>query len=218
MWNSELLTKLTSLNVVLGSSSPRRQEILLMNLGIKNFTVIPSLFEENLSKQGIEAGDYVRETAKHKIPSIVSSLPHDVKSLLIVADTIISCGGRIFEKPETAQHQWEMFRFYQKHREINVLTSIHVCIVQSGVIIDQREKIELTSLRFDSSLSNDQLEFYIGSREGLNVAGGFKFQGMGSMLFKGFQGDYYNIIGLPVRSTYEIIGEILKDQNFKLPA
>lgn len=208
--NKQLNTDISGYTFVLGSSSPRRKEILANNLGIQDFVVIKSTFEENLPKAGITDVDYVTKTAQLKIDSIISQLSVSENYILLVADTIVSCAGEIFEKPETEQNQLMMLNKYRENPDdIRVITSIHICKVALGRKIDIHLKAhEITTLRFDSSLTDAQLQDYIDTREGLHVAGGFMYQSKGSLLFRGIYGDYFNVVGLPAAKTYRMLEAI----------
>lgn len=205
--NSRLNTALAKYKFILGSSSPRRKEILAKNLGIEDFVVIKSTFEENLPKASFKDVDYVTKTAQHKIDSIISQLSISEKYVLLVADTIVSCAGEIFEKPETEQTQLLMMKRYRENPDdIRVITSVHICKLGIGRNIETHlSDHEITTLKFDSTLSDSQLQDYIDTREGLHVAGGFMYQSKGSLLFKGIDGDYFNVVGLPAARTYRML-------------
>lgn len=213
MWTQDLLDQLSTFRLVLGSSSPRRREILAQNLGLPVFSVVKSSFEEDLPKEGYTEEEYVSETAKHKVDSIVATLDRNVDSLVIVADTVVCCGGRIFEKPETVEQQLEMLHHYKTHPNIRVLTSVNICKVIKGDIAVWKLDLASTHLRFNTSLSDDQLHYYASTKEGLGVAGGFKYQQLGSMLFVDLQGDYFNVVGLPVNVTFKLIQSVLASES-----
>lgn len=209
MWTPDLLIKLRQYEVILGSNSAARKKILTQNLGLYSFRVVTSTFKENLPKDGLKASEYVSETAKHKIDSIRATLAYDVDYLLVVADTIVCCGGEIFEKPATKQEQLEMLKKYRKLGYVEVLTSVHVCKIRSGTLIDRRESLVSTSLEFNTELEDTALKYYADSGEGLHVAGGFKYQETGSILFTNILGDYFNVVGLPAQKTFSLIMDII---------
>lgn len=211
MIDHPLFQKLEKYQFVLGSSSPRRKEILANNVNISDFIVVKSTFEENLPKQNITAVDYVTATAEHKINSIVSQLAAGKPYVLLVADTVVSCGGHIFEKPGTREKQMEMLRHYRNHsREIRVITAIQVCEIDLNLQVLRRLlDCEITTLNFNDQLSDAELQYYVDSEEGLDVAGGFKYQCMGSLLFSGIEGDYFNVVGLPAAKTFHMLDELL---------
>lgn len=209
---SRLINALSKYEFVLGSSSPRRKEILTKNLGITTFSVIKSTFEENLPKADFTDVDYVTITAKHKIESIIDKLSLSKHCVLLVADTIVSCAGEIFEKPETPQNQLIMLKKYRDHpQDIRVITSVHVCIIGPDKhVAEHISDHVVTTLKFDESLSDTQLQEYVNTGEGLQAAGGFMYQGKGCLLFKGIDGDYFNVVGLPAARTYRILESIIR--------
>jgi len=211
MFDHPLFQKLQNYQFVLGSSSPRRKEILAANLNISNFIVVKSTFEENLSKQNTLAIDYVTATAEHKIDSIVTQLLPGKPYVLLVADTVVSCGGHIFEKPGTREKQMEMLRHYRSHpNDIQVITAIQVCEIDSSLrVISRLLDCEITTLKFNAQLSDTQLQYYVNSEEGIDVAGGFKYQCLGSLLFSGIEGDYFNVVGLPAAKTFYLLDRLL---------
>lgn len=205
--NKRLNADLRDYKFVLGSSSPRRKEILTNNLGLEDFVVVKSTFEENLPKIAFKDVEYVTKTAQHKIDSIISQLSLTEKHVLLVADTIVSCAGEIFEKPETEDNQLKMLQRYRENpNDIRVITSVHICKVELGRNVDVHlSEHEITTLRFNSALTDSQLQNYIDTREGLNVAGGFMYQSKGALLFQGIDGDYFNVVGLPAAKTYRML-------------
>lgn len=194
-------------NVVLGLLSPRRKEILEVNLGVSEFTVVKSDFAENIDKSDISDVEYVTATARGKIPSILSQLDANLPHLVIVADTVISCDGKVFEKPGNAAVQLEMFRAYQTAGTVQVITSVHVLVVREGHVVCHVDDVEITDLFFDTTLSDDILHAYAESGEGFNVAGGFQYQRSGCLLFKGLKGDYFNVVGLPAGKTFKLVND-----------
>ncbi|OBA23889.1 Maf-like protein [Metschnikowia bicuspidata var. bicuspidata NRRL YB-4993] len=210
MWSSDSLQQLQTYEFILGSSSPRRAEILNSNIGVTKYTIMTSSFEENLPKSKISDVEYVTSTAQHKIPSIISQLETSKDYVLLVADTIVSCGGKVFEKPVSPEDQWAMLSHYRNHfSDIRVITAVHVCRVSGGQIVCHEFGHEITALEFDAKLTDLQLHYYIATGEGSNVAGGFKYQEKGSMLFVGLSGDYFNVVGLPVKKTHSLLTKVL---------
>ncbi|KAM9911864.1 hypothetical protein OXX69_003119 [Metschnikowia pulcherrima] len=210
MWSPETIDALKKYNFILGSSSPRRAEILASNVGVPKFEIVTSTFEEDLSKANITDVEYVTQTAQHKLPSIVAQLDPSKKYVLLVADTIVSCEGEILEKPGTPENSWAMLSHYRTHpSDIRVITAVHVCLVAGGKVTRHEKDHQETALQFDRTLTDQQLRYYIDTKEGLDVAGGFKYQRKGSMLFEGINGDFFNVVGLPVKKTHDLLMKIL---------
>ncbi|CAH6722360.1 dTTP/UTP pyrophosphatase [[Candida] jaroonii] len=196
---------LSRYQVVLGSTSERRLQILSDVLKI-NCEVIKPDFEENLSKC-LPPRDYVYGTSKGKIDAIIRDNTFEKPTIVICCDTIIDWNGNILEKPITKSKQLEMFENYKTNPHLHVLSSIQVARVDKEVEIVS-EVVE-TKLTFDSGLSQDVVQSYIESEEGLNVAGGFKYQESGNILFNSLQGDYFNVVGLPAKVTFKLIHDLV---------
>lgn len=208
-------SRLRAYNFILGSTSPRRLQILNNNLNIDNITVIPSNFAENLNKKDYTVDGYVLETSRKKAEAIVQELRDKRQnSIILTSDTIILCNDQVFEKPKTKQKQLEMFLKYKLYGEILVKTAITVIKVDYDEVLKKNiysedSDLEVTKLYFDQNCSDELIAAYIESEEGLNVAGGFKFQELGCLLFTGILGDYYNIVGLPVPKTFQLLQKIV---------
>lgn len=207
MINHPLYLELNKYTFVLASTSARRLEILNNNLQIRDIEIIASDFEENLSKSEYSNIDYVKNTALEKGKSVLKKLEEKLFQndyLILSSDTIISCNGKVYEKPGTKETQFQMFQDYKRNRELQVITSVNVFKTQGGsskVFSD----VAITTLKFDDDLPDEFLHHYIESEEGLNVAGGFMYQSLGSLLFKSINGDYFNVVGLPVNTTFKLL-------------
>ncbi|CUM65712.1 uncharacterized protein PRCAT00003360001 [Priceomyces carsonii] len=211
-FHPSIYSKLQEFKFVLASSSPRRLSIVKDNLGLHNVLVIPSNFEENLLKSENTVQEYVRKTSLMKAEFVSRDLREqnrNEKYIVLSADTIIACNNKIFEKPLNKAKQREAFNQYKEHPKIQVITSIVLTKIDEGRITVKQD-FEITNLVFDSDLSQDVIDAYIDCEEGLNVAGGFKFQNIGSLLFKSIEGDYFNVVGLPVRRTFHMLESLLK--------
>ncbi|ABN65542.2 hypothetical protein PICST_57283 [Scheffersomyces stipitis CBS 6054] len=200
-----LYEKLSQYKFILGSTSPRRLDILHNNLNIKDVTIIGSSFEENLTKEGISNEEYVRQTSRGKAESILTDFRDTSEATLILtSDTVISCNGEIFEKPGTKENQRHMFEKYHLYPDIKVITAVTIVIPDSTDPLIMQDTA-ITRLVFDTDCSSELVDAYINSEEGLQVAGGFKFQELGSLFFKGIEGDYFNVVGLPVATTFHLL-------------
>lgn len=211
-FNHPLYKKLENYDFYLASTSPRRLEILQNNLKVENVKVIPSDFEENLLKADKSPSVYVEKTSKRKGEAVLKKLQSQGASdrfIVVSSDTIISCDNRVFEKPGTKDIQLSFFHKYKLNPRIQVITSVNVIRYEAGTVI-YRHGLETTDLYFNESLSDEFLQHYVDSEEGLNVAGGFKYQCLGSLLFKRLDGDYFNVVGLPVAKTFQVLEDALK--------
>lgn len=181
-----LRTHLQAKSIVLASASPRRRE-LLSQIGV-NFKVVPSTFEENLSKE-TPAEKYAELTALHKARQVYTSLcsdaPQDIPDIVIGADTVVEHQGVILEKPEDAAHAKEMLQSLSgsKHR------------VHTGVAIIQPDRevsfSETTTVCF-MKFSDADIDEYIASGEPFGKAGAYGIQGKAAVFVESVQGCFYN--------------------------
>lgn len=211
-----MLNQLKDYKFILGSTSPRRYEILTKNLGIDNINVLGSNYPEDLSKKGISKEQYVQKTSSNKAKDILNSFSHKSpisKMIILTADTIVCCNDAIFEKPKTRTRQREMFDHYKTYGLVEVITAVTAIKVtldgNNQQILDEQHSLTSTTLTYNRQLSDEVINSYIESGEGLSVAGGFKFQSRGSLLFSKIDGDYFNVVGLPVSSTYSLLQNLV---------
>lgn len=205
----ELHRELAKYEFILGSTSPRRKEILRTNMGITNVKVVPSEFAEDVEKEGLTAEEYVLQTSIKKSEAIIN-LNSLSNSIILCSDTIIECDSKVLEKPKTESRQRQMFDSYREAGSIKVITAVTITKIIDGHIIT-KSGIEITTLQFNRNISPSFIDDYIASGEGLNVAGGFKYQEKGCLLFNTIAGDYFNIVGLPVWKTYELLTTVLRE-------
>lgn len=212
-----MLNELKDYKFILGSTSPRRLEILANNLGIVDVTVLGSNYPEDLSKEGISKEEYVQKTSYNKARDILDQLtngPPISSTVILTADTIVCCHDAIFEKPKTTTRQKEMFKQYKNYGTAEVITAVTAVKLTLDVnnlqVTTERNSVTSTTLTYNSQLSEEVITAYIESGEGLSVAGGFKFQEGGSILFSKIDGDYFNVVGLPVSSTFLLLQDLLR--------
>ncbi|XP_055124351.1 probable bifunctional dTTP/UTP pyrophosphatase/methyltransferase protein isoform X3 [Symphalangus syndactylus] len=196
-----VIGKLLHKRVVLASASPRRQEIL-SNAGLR-FEVFPSKFKEKLDKASFATPyGYAMETAKQKALEVANRMHQkDLRTpdVVIGADTIVTVGGLILEKPVDKQDAHRMLSLLSG-REHSVFTG--VAIVQCSSKdhqLDTRvsEFYEETKVKF-SELSEELLWEYIHSGEPMDKAGGYGIQALGGMLVESVHGDFLNVVGFPL--------------------
>ncbi len=172
-------------DVILASSSPRRKELL--QLICSNFRVIPPECDEKLPA-GIptnEAAEYLSDLKCRYIADIYDN------SVVIGCDTMVICDGVIFGKPCDEQDAQRMLRALSGKEHT----------VVSGVTIGYQKKFLSFSVSTKVTfrdLSDEDIGIYCRSGEPLDKAGAYGIQGMGSLLVKKIDGEFYNVVGLPV--------------------
>ncbi|PNJ02481.1 probable bifunctional dTTP/UTP pyrophosphatase/methyltransferase protein isoform X1 [Pongo abelii] len=196
-----VIGKLLHKRVVLASASPRRQEIL-SNAGLR-FEVVPSKFKEKLDKASFATPyGYAMETAKQKALEVANRMHQkDLRTpdVVIGADTIVTVGGLILEKPVDKQDAYRMLSRLSG-REHSVFTGVAIVHCSSKEHqLDTRvsEFYEETKVKF-SELSEELLWEYIHSGEPMDKAGGYGIQALGGMLVESVHGDFLNVVGFPL--------------------
>jgi septum formation protein len=180
--------------LILASASPRRAE-LLKRLGV-SFRTVPSLVEEPP-----EAGSGPRELALKRAGSKARAVAERYPdNLVLAADTVVWCDGRVLDKPQQVPEAREMLWFLSGRQHL-VFTGIVLCL--SG---RHREDVVTTRVRF-RELGLDEIDGYLATGESLGKAGGYGIQGCGALLVAEIAGCFYNVVGLPLAR----LGELLKE-------
>jgi septum formation protein len=182
------------MRIVLASKSPRRQE-LLRRIGIR-FEVIPSNADEDSVPKDNPAA-YVRKLARLKARTVANKVR---TGIVIGADTVVYCGGRIIGKPADRKEAARILRLLGG-RTHDVMTG--VCIIEkpSGRIFT---KVVSTTVKF-RRMNPELIDWYLRTKEYAGHAGGYAIQGYGGLLVEWIRGDYYNVVGLPLLSVVEML-------------
>lgn len=212
------MQKEQNVRLVLASASPRRRE-LLSQIGLE-FTVMPSTKEENAKTT--EAGALVQELSRQKAVDIWEQLSggqgqnpdtdqeqifeetqepnlngkRQPELLVIGADTVVCCEGKILGKPHSREAAAEMLTALQG-RSHEVYTGV--------TLYSQSETVtffECTQVEF-YPMTEVEISEYIDSKEPMDKAGAYGIQGLGARFVKGIRGDYNNVVGLPVGRLYQ---------------
>ncbi|KAF2150851.1 Maf-domain-containing protein [Myriangium duriaei CBS 260.36] len=214
-FNLPALNMIRGRRVILASASPRRKQ-LLAQLGLTDIEVIPSDAPEDFDKN-MTPFEYVHRTAESKAMEVYRKeidSPRGEPALIIAADTIVvGPVGEILEKPRNEKHHIGMLQALRNAGWHKVYTAV-VCMapredaVTPGYSI--QTQVEETSVRFDSSITDDLILAYVKTREGADKAGGYGIQGMGSILVDRIEGTFDNVVGLPLRVTLQLIEKIMQ--------
>jgi len=188
--------------LVLASASPRRQE-LLRATGI-SFAVQPADIDET-PLLNESARDCAERLAQQKALHIWTSRPHD---LVLAADTVVVVDGMILGKPVDAEDAARMLRLLSG-KVHQVITG--VCLVKAGgsaVHRNERPEVrtasETTSVTM-SEISAQEISDYVGTSEPMDKAGAYAIQGIASRWIPRIEGDYSNVVGLPVALVYRML-------------
>ncbi|XP_064133950.1 probable bifunctional dTTP/UTP pyrophosphatase/methyltransferase protein isoform X1 [Loxodonta africana] len=206
-----VLGKLLRKRVVLASASPRRREIL-SQAGLR-FEVVPSRFKETLEKDSFPTPyAYAIETAKQKALEVAHRM--HVKDLrtpdvVIGADTIVTVGGLILEKPVDKQDAYRMLSRLngKEHSVFTGVAIVHCSSAGDWLETKVLEFHEETKVKF-SELSEELIWEYIHSGEPMDKAGGYGIQALGGMLVERVSGDFLNVAGFPLNHFCKKLAEL----------
>jgi septum formation protein len=178
--------------LVLASASPRRQE-LLRNANIP-FEVQPADIDEDpLPNEPAQA--CAERLAREKARAIAQSRPNDV---VLGADTVVVIDNQILNKPVDAPDAARMLRLLSG-RTHRVITG--VCLVVRGHC---EVGSEVTSVTM-SEISDEEIAAYVATGEPMDKAGAYAIQGRASRWIPRIEGDYSNVVGLPVARVYRLL-------------
>jgi septum formation protein len=194
--------------LVLASASPRRQE-LLRNVGISFVVQVADVDETPLPGEG--ARDCAERLAREKALKVWRARPQDV---VLGADTVVVVDGTILGKPADGDDAARMLRMLSG-REHRVITG--VCLVRavvsgqgssSKVKAPAREELKNaseTTVVTMSEISEREIRDYVATGEPMDKAGAYAIQGIASRWIPRIEGDYGNVVGLPVALVYRML-------------
>jgi len=187
--------------IVLASGSPRRKQLLEM-LRI-SFRIIPPDVDEHVLA-GEQADAYVTRLSRVKAQAVVALAPGEV---ILAADTTVALRGRIFEKPTSPQNAVEMLEQLQGQTH-KVLTA--VAVAENGRLEQALDVTRVTFRRADRAT----LEEYVATGEPLDKAGAYAIQGLGAPLIERVEGDFFGVMGLPLRLALDLLAKFGRPYRF----
>jgi septum formation protein len=181
--------------LVLASASPRRAD-LLRAAGIP-FDIFPVDVDERFHPAE-QPGRAVVRLAEEKADAAALSHPD---AIVLGADTTVVVGGEALAKPVDDGDAVRMLRLLSG-RTHEVLTG--VCVSGGG---RRLTRVETTRVRM-SRLNDDEIKWYVSTREPFDKAGAYAVQGLASRFVEGIEGSYSNVVGLPVSTVYALLHEL----------
>jgi septum formation protein len=176
--------------LVLASSSPRRRQLLEM-LGIPIQVVPPNIPEVRLAVE--TPVDYVERLAREKASAVPGAL-------VLGADTTVVIRDQVLEKPEDAADALGMLRKLHG-RTHQVVTA--VALIADGTLHQATDITNVTFRRLDDAM----LQAYVATGEPMDKAGAYGIQGYGAALVERIDGDFFSVMGLPLRLVLNLLEE-----------
>lgn len=193
--------------IVLASASPRRRELMEM-FAAQNLVICPAKGEEKVSA-GATPGETVEALARSKAREIAAARRvesgESEDDVIIGADTIVWHCDRIYGKPHSREEAAEMLRSLSGETH-EVYTG--VCVLHGEEELCEHERTFVTFRK----MSEREIEAYIDTGEPMDKAGAYGAQGIGSLFVTGIEGDFFNVMGLPVCR----LGQMLKKTGVEL--
>ncbi|WP_271716125.1 Maf family protein [Anaeromicropila herbilytica] len=187
--------------IILASSSPRRREIL-EQVGV-SFEIVPSDKEEIITKT--KPYDIVKDLASMKANDVL--LKVSKPSIIIGADTIVAHNDRIMGKPKDELDAKHMIQELQNDTH-EVYTGVSIILSdyndENILISKELNFYEKTSVSV-TAISEDEIDAYVASKEPLDKAGAYAIQGRFATFISKIEGDYFNVVGLPIAKIYEAL-------------
>ena len=181
--------------IVLASASPRRQEIL-RNAGVK-FVVQPADIDETISP-GESPRACAERLAREKAHVVAQQKPAD---FILAADTIAVVDGEILGKPRDTEDAARMLRLLLG-RAHEVITG--VCLIGPGGVENVQSERTLVAM---SEIGEKEIQAYIETGEPMDKAGAYAIQGIASRWIPRIEGDYFNVVGLPMALVWRMLRE-----------
>lgn len=184
--------------LVLASKSPRRAEILRA-VGWPFEAIAANIDETRIASE--DAVSYVQRLAITKAEAVAKKV---AEGLVLGADTVVLIEGEILGQPRDDHDARQMLRLLSG-RWHEVITG--VSLVRAGQTAGALVDHETTRVLF-GRMSVDEIDWYVATGEPRDKAGAYAIQGRGGLFIEEIQGDYFNIVGLPIRLVYELAGKI----------
>lgn len=182
--------------IILASASPRRKELLRLT-GLE-FEVDPADHAEDINLK-LSPHELARFLSLEKAKSVAGKYGD---AIIIAADTFVVIGGKILGKPHSQDAAKRMLGLLEG-RTHSVITGFTVLDTGSGKKLSRSVETRVTFRK----LKEKEIDAYVKTKEPLDKAGAYAIQGLGSVLIKRIEGDYFNVIGLPLCALAESLTE-----------
>lgn len=185
--------------LILASASPQRRAIL-ERLGV-SFTVAPADIPE------ISQGDPAEVALENALSKARAVHRPGKDEIVLGVDTLVTIGGHIYGKPADERGARSVLRV--------LAGATHTVISGMALLIDGQQQTALSETRVSFRAFDERtLDWYLATGEWRNRAGGYAIQGAGAALVRSIDGDYENVVGLPLSSLLDIYPDLLETQSF----
>ena len=178
--------------LILASGSPRRSGIM-NSVGWEFTKIVPDIDESE--RDGETPEDYVTRLAREKAEVVVASMPGEI---VLAADTTVVIDGTIIGKPDDHEHAREMIRTLAGNWH-EVLTG--VAVASNGAV---EVGLQRTRVKF-AAMTDAEVTFLVEHGDPLDKAGAYAVQAQAALFIEGIEGDYWNVVGLPINLVYEMV-------------
>ena len=175
------------MDIILASTSPRRKE-LLGQIGLKDYRILSPDVEEVLDEM-LPPAQLVEGLSRQKALAVRGRVDED--DVIIAADTVVSLEGEVLGKPADEMDAFKMLSALSGNRH-QVYTGLTV--IRGEQVVTEHE---MTTVTF-RDLDPEEIEHYIATGEPMDKAGAYGVQGLGALLVERLDGDFFNVMGLPV--------------------
>ncbi len=192
------------MEIILASASPRRKE-LLEQIGLE-FRIEVSHVEEKIT--AVLPQNIVEELSCQKAEAVLQSLKTDREVLVIGADTIVACGEQVLGKPTDEEDAVSMLQKLQgtTHEVYTGVTLLYRERKSENTTEKARvvRKVfhEVTKVHF-CPMTETEIKAYVATKDPMDKAGAYGIQGLCARYIRGIEGDYNNVVGLPVGRLYQ---------------
>ena len=182
--------------IILASASPRRKE-LLEKIGLK-FEVEPSNFEEDIHS-GLEPHELAQKISLAKAKSVARQHQN---AIVLAADTFGIFEGKVLGKPHTEAEARTMLKTLSG-RSHSVITGFTLIDTAKNKTLSKSVETKV----YIRKLTLAEIDAYVKSKEPLDKAGAYAIQGLGAVFVEKIEGDYFNVVGLPLSALTEALKE-----------
>lgn len=184
------------MDIILASGSPRRRE-LLNAAGLTDFKICPAAGDE-LAPEGLSPEELVIYLSRNKAEEVAGG--HS-GAVIIAADTVVCTEGRVLGKPRDEEDAFNMLRSLSG-RTHEVYTGVTVIYGDKTLCSSECTRV------FFRELSDDEIRAYIATGEPMDKAGAYGIQGRASLMVEKIDGDYFNVMGLPLCRLGKMLASI----------